>query len=184
MVADPVGEIALRKEGGAQLLQKGVRRQKKGKEAGHGQRRHYQFRDWSDQEVRDEFDRVGALLDKITSTMQEGKLTSGQVLARPYRGRPMFVGVLVSGFGGDWITKGSCYVCASPHNTARCLKCQRGICEGHVILIGEVGQGEGAHGPNTWQGASLACCSNTRACESRQRQILEFWKRKAGGRLD
>ena len=137
----------------------------------------------SDQEVRDEFDRVGALLDKITSTMQEGKLTSGQVLARPYSGRPMFVGVLVSGCGGDWITKGSCYVCASPHNTARCSKCQCGICEGHGILIGEAGQEEGACGTKEWQGASLACCSKAKACENRQRQILDFWT-KAVEKLD
>ena len=39
----------------------------------------------------------------------------------------MFVDVVLTGFGGDWITKGSCYVCASPHDIARRSKCQCGV---------------------------------------------------------
>ena len=116
--------------------------------------------------------------------MQEGKLTSGKEFARPYRGRPMFVGVMLTGFGGDWITKGSCFLCASPHETARCSKCQCGICEDDGILIGQAGQEEQAHGTKEWQGASLAACRNTKACEGRQRQILDFWSEKTGERLD
>ena len=96
----------------------------------------------------------------------------------------MFVGVVVTGFAGDWITKRSCYACASPHDTARCSKCQCGICEDDGILIGEAGWEEGARGTKAWQGALLACCRNARACESRQRQILDFWKRRTGERLD
>ena len=73
--------------------------------------------------------RVGAPLDEITFTTQEGKLTSGKDLVRPYRGRPMFVGVVLTGFGGDWLIKGSCYVCKLPHEIARCWQCPCGICE-------------------------------------------------------
>ena len=74
-------------------------------------------------------------LTRSRSLRKEGKLTSGKDLVRPYRGRPMFVGVVLTSFGGDWITKGSCYVCASPDDTARCSKCQCGICEERGILI-------------------------------------------------
>ncbi|MFM7986446.1 MAG: hypothetical protein ACKPKO_44755, partial [Candidatus Fonsibacter sp.] len=92
------------------------------KQVGKGQRRQYLFGNWSDREVRDEFDSAGAQLGAITFTMQEGKLTSGRQLVRPHSGRPMFVGAVLSGFRGYWITEGSCYVCASPHGTAQCSK--------------------------------------------------------------
>ena len=86
--------------------------------------------------------KVGAQLDALTFSMQEGRLTSGEDLVGPYRGRPMFVGVVLTGFEGDWITKGSCYFCASPLETARCLKCQCGICEEHGVLISIAGTEE------------------------------------------
>ena len=108
--------------------------------------------------------------------MQEGKLTSGKELVRPYRGRPMFVGALLTGFGGDWITKGSCYVCSSPHDTARCSKCQCGICEEHGSLISIAGAQEQVDGTKVWQGTSLACCLNAKACENKQKLLLDFWK--------
>ena len=108
-------------------------------------------------------------------------MTSGKDLVRPYRGRPMFVGVMLTGFGGDWITKGSCYVCESPHEIARCSKCQCGICEDDGVVIGQAGQEDAT---KAWQGASLACCRNAKACESRQRRILDFWQLQTGERLD
>ena len=108
-------------------------------------------------------------------------MTSGKDLVRPYRGRPMFVGVVLTGFEGDWITKGSCYVCEAPHEIARCSKRQRGICEDDGVIIGQAGQ---EHATKAWQGASLACCRNAKACESRQRRILDFWKLQTGERLD
>jgi hypothetical protein len=91
----------------------------------------------------------------------------------------MFVGVLLTGFGGDWITKGSCYMCGSPHDTARCSRCQCGICEDHGVLLAKAGQATGS-ADSAWQGASLACCQGTIACEDRQRQILQFWEKKTG----
>ena len=83
-------------------------------------------------------------------------MTSGIELVRPYRGRPMFVGAVLTGFGGDWITQGSCYLCASPHDAAQSSKFQRGICEEDGILIGIAGTEEQAHGTKAWQGISLA----------------------------
>jgi hypothetical protein len=65
----------------------------------------------------------------------------------------MFVGVVLAGFGGYWITKGSCYVCASPLDTARCSKCQCGTCEEHGVLIGIAGTEE-QHFTKEWQGTS------------------------------
>ena len=127
--------------------------------------------------------RVGEQLDKLTLSMQEGRLTSGKELVRPYRGRPMFVGVVLTGFGGDWITTCARYVCASPIDTARCLTCQCGICEEDGILIGIAGIEE-QHGTNAWQGALLACCRHAKAYENRQGRILDFWKLKSSERLD
>ena len=94
-----------------------------------GPKRPWQFRDWSDQELREELARVGQQMDQLTFRLQEGQLTSGKVLVRPYRNLPMVVGVLLTGFGGSWITQRSCFACGSPHNTARCCRCQCGICE-------------------------------------------------------
>ena len=67
------------------------------------------YRDWPDEGVRAELQRVTAELDNITYLMQEGKLMSGEVLSRPYRMRPMFVEVLLTASGGmTWIMQGSC----------------------------------------------------------------------------
>eukprot|EP00974_Lingulodinium_polyedra_P007223 685459-Lingulodinium_polyedra.AAC.1 len=61
-------------------------------------------------------------------TLRESALTSGQLLHRPYRGRPMFAGVLHPGFQGDWITHNFCIECGSTLATAGCGMCQAGIC--------------------------------------------------------
>ena len=73
-----------------------------------GQRRQWQFRRWSDREVSDELARAAERLDRATEMMREGKLTTGECLARPYHGRPMLVGALLTGFGGNWAAQGSC----------------------------------------------------------------------------
>ena len=161
----------------------GTAKKKKGQQpAGAGQGRYRDYRNWSNTQVLQECDRVGTELDAITCIMQEGKLTSGAELVRPYRGRPMFVGALLIGFEGDWITEGMCLECQSPHDIARCSKCQCGICETHGLIIGLAGQDEQASGD--YQGASLACCSNTLACERRQHRILNYWAEKTGEKLD
>ena len=51
---------------------------------------------------------VGRDLDEVTRIMHEGTWTTGEKLFRLHRGRPMFVGAQLTGFGGDWITKRSC----------------------------------------------------------------------------
>ena len=43
---------------------------------------------------------VGQQMDELTFRLRAGKLTSGQVLTRPYRNLPMFVGVLLTGLAG------------------------------------------------------------------------------------
>ena len=93
-------------------------------------------------------------------------------MPRPYRGRPMFVGVLLTGFGGDWLTKGSCHFCGSPHETARCSRCQCGICEDRGLLLARAGQG-----------SSLACCRSLEECAARQENILDFWEAQTGESL-
>ena len=113
----------------------GKKSKDKGKEKGRGKgaKRQFQFKNWSDQDVRNEHLRVGQELDRMTFNLQEGKLTSGQELTRVYRTLPMFVGVVLTGFGGDWITQGSCYICGIPNGTARCCRCQCGICQEHKV---------------------------------------------------
>ena len=165
-----------------QPVSKTAKRKKGQQEAGAGQGRHRYYSHWSNKQVRLQCHRVGTELDAITCIMQEGKLTSGEELVRPYRGRPMFVGALLIGFEGDWITEGVCLECQSPHDIARCSKCQCGICETHGLIIGLAGQDEQASGD--YQGASLACCSNTLACERRQHRILNYWAEKTGEKLD
>ena len=93
---------------------------------GKGQRRQHRFRHWTDEDVRAENDRLGGQLDDLTRTMQVGTLTTDQKLTRPYRGRPMFVGAMITGFGGDWIRERSCIVCGVPHDLGRCEWCQAG----------------------------------------------------------
>ena len=118
-------EIAARRDNSSPASGAG----KKGKEQsedkgkGKGTKRQHQFKDWSDRQVRDEHVRVGQALDKQTFRLQEGRLTSGVELTRPYRTLPMFVGLMLTGFGGEWITRGSCYMCGDPHDTARCCRC-------------------------------------------------------------
>ena len=113
----------------------------------------------------------------VTVMMQEGKLTTGEQLRRPYRGIPMFVGALLTGFRSHWILRGSCFYCQNPHDTARCIYCQCGICEAHGHLLVRASQN-----PETgeWQGVSLACCSIRLDCEGRQGRILNHWKTKTG----
>ena len=89
----------------------------------------------------------------------------------------MFVGVLLTGFGGSWITRGSCYICGQPHNTARCCRCQCGICEEHGLLLARASQADGSR---EWQETSTACCNTSRGCEDRQRQVLEVWETQTG----
>ena len=147
---------------------------------GKGTKRQVQFRNWSDQDVSHELARASEQLDQITYTLQEGKLTFGEVLARPWRGLSMFAGVLLTGFGGTWITQGSCYTCGNPDDVARCSWCQCGICEWHGVLLARASQAS-ASGP--LPGAFMACCSNSIGCEERQRRILEFWRQQTGEEL-
>ena len=153
---------------------------KKGK--GKGTKRQSQFRNWSDQQLRDQLAHVGKQMDDLTYRLQEGKLMSGTVLARPYRILPMFVGVLITGFGDNsWITLGSCFHCGNPNETARCCRCQCGICEEHGSLLARASQLDGI---GDWQGTSTACCNTSNGCEDRQKQVLEFWRIKTGEKLD
>ena len=118
----------------------------------------------------------------LTFKLQEGKLTQrNEELKRPCRGRPMFVGVLVTGFGGSWITQGSCNICGNPDNTARCCRCQCGICKEHGLLLARASQADGS---GEWQGTPTACCNTSSGCEDRQRQVLEFWRRQTGEKLE
>ena len=87
----------------------------------------------------------------------------------------MFAGMLLTGFGGKWITQGSCVKRESPHATARCHRCQCGICENHGILLSRASR-EG--------GASMACCVAAIGCEDRQKDIFEFWKKQTGEELE
>ena len=164
-------------------------RQEKGKDSplsgagkkGKGSKRQLQYKNWSDSQLRHELARAGGQMDQLTLTLQEGKLTSGKVLERPYRKLPMFVGVLLTGFGGDWITQASCNACGRPHNTARCCWCQCGICEQHGLLLARASQADGSR---EWQGTSTACCNTSSGCEDRQRQVLELWRRQTGEKLE
>ena len=82
----------------------------------------------------------------------------------------MFVAVLLNGFKGDGITKGSCYICRPPRSW-----CQCGICEDHGILLARAGHGQATGSDSAeWQGTSFACYLRATECESKQRQILQF----------
>ena len=68
--------------------------------------------------------------DDFTRLMHEGRLLlTGEILERPHRGRPMFVGLLLTGFGGDWITQGNCWKCGAHHEIGRCAWCHAAICQ-------------------------------------------------------
>ena len=140
---------------------------------GKGTKRQVQFGNWSDQDVSHELARASEQLDQITYTLQEGKLTFGEVLARPWRGLSMFAGALLTGFGGTWITHGACLTCDTPHDIARCSRCQGGICELHGVLLSRASQESGSA---EWQGSSVACCGANSGCVDRQTQILEHEK--------
>ena len=175
-------EITARDQQRSPVPGAGKKSKDKGKEKGRGKgaKRQFQFKNWSDQDVRNEHLRVGQELDRMTFNLQEGKLTSGQELTRVYRTLPMFVGVVLTGFGGDWITQGSCFICGNPNDTARCCRCQCGICQEHGLLLHKASR---ASGSGEWQGSSTACCSPGIGCEGRQKRILDFWKRQTGEEL-
>ena len=166
--------------GGGKKGKKGQEKGKKGQEKGKGAKRQWQFRNWTDRDLTDEHRHVGEQLDRITYSLQEGKLTSGEELVRPFRTLPMFVGVVLTGFGGTWITRGNCVVCGNPHDTARCCRCQAGICEAHGLLLTKASR---ARGSGEWQGSSSACCKPSNGCEGRQQQILDFWRQRTGEQL-
>ena len=123
---------------------------------------------------------VAERLDSVTFYMQEGKLTNGEQLRRPFRSIPMFAGVLLTGFGGTWITHGACLTCDTPHDIARCSRCQGGICELHGVLLSRASQESGSA---EWQGSSVACCRADSGCVDRQTQILEYWLQMTGEKM-
>jgi hypothetical protein len=155
-----------------------LRRQGKGKP---GKKRPYQFLTWTNQEVREALANTGAQMDKLTWRLQEGKLSNGTEVKRPHRKLSMFVGVLATGFQVDefncWITQKTCFICRGGNNTARCCRCQCGICEEHGLLLTKAGQKNGV-----WQGSSTACCKDLDMCELRQHQVLDWWKTQTIGR--
>ena len=146
----------------------GARNQQKGKRKW----RQPGYRHWSDRQLKQEHRRLTPILDKLTYQMQEGKLSNGQVLARPFRPRGMWVGLVLTGFGGAWIMEANCEVCQGNVDIARCVKCHAGICKDHGMLVGRSSQnGE----TRQWQGASIACCKDGVECKRRQREALEHW---------
>ena len=105
---------------------KGKEKGQEEKGKGAGTKRQSQFRNWSDQDVSNELAIVGKQLDYFTYYMQEGKLTSGEELTRPFRTLSMFAGVLLTGFGGTWITQGMCERGAIPIRPRKALAGVRG----------------------------------------------------------
>ena len=146
---------------------------------GKGMKRQHRFMDFSLEQLRAEKKEVGERLDQMTYDLQEGKLTTGVTMVRPYRILPMFVGVLITGFEGVWINQDSCWTCGDPNDTARCCRCQCGICETCGQLLARASRNE--HGD--YLGASMASCSNVLQCNERQRQILNHWKAQTGEEL-
>ena len=113
-----------------------LRREINGRQGGRGKekrgaKRQRHFMEWSDGDLQHEVQQISETLDGMTSVLREGHKTSGEELTRPCRSLPMFAGLLLTGFGGRWITQGSCITCRSTHATARCHWCQCGICENH-----------------------------------------------------
>ena len=134
------------------------------------------FNDSSSQELRAELAVSRARMDELTNYLREGRLSNGRQLKRPRCNLPEFVGVLVTGFEGSWITQGGCLTCRETSKTARCCWCQCGICEAHGRLIARASRRDGA-------GASTACCRDAGGCLGRQRQILAWWKQQTGEEL-
>ena len=141
----------------------------------------WRFSQWSNEQVQKQFADVKAQLDEMTHMLQEGKLTNGQMVARPYRNIPMWVGLRVSGFDAEWLNNDYCLVCSERDDIARCCRCQAGICQTHGCLLTRASQASNG----AWQGASTACCgvSETGQCQWRQRRIIEFWMRVTGEEL-
>ena len=153
----------------------GARNQQKGK--GQGKRRQLGYRHWSHWQLKQEHRRLTPILDKLTYQMQEGKLSNGQVLTRPFRPRGMWVGLVLAGFGGAWIMEAYCEVCQKSVDIARCVKCHAGICKDHGMLAGRSSQnGE----TRQWQGASIACSKDGVECKRRQREVLARWVAQTG----
>ena len=100
-------------------------------------------------------------------------------VTRAYRKLAMFVGLLVTGFEGAWITKEGCYKCGHRGDTARCCRCQCGICEGCGEFLAQASQKQ-VKGKWEWLGSSTACCEYSYGCKERQEQIIDFWKKKSG----
>ena len=111
----------------------------------------YYFRNWSDCDLHKALQRAEFELNLITRDLQEGKLTNGTELTRPYRSLPMFVGLLLTGFQRDWITQSTCIMRGNADNIARCCWCQCGICETHGVFLSRASQ-EGGE----WKGSSTA----------------------------
>ena len=135
---------------------------------------HY-FRNWSDSDLHKALQLAESEFDLATRDLQEGKLTNGTTLTRPYRSLPMFVGLLLTGFQRDWITQSTCIMRGNADNIARCCWCQCGICETHGVFLSRASQQGGE-----WKGSSTACCDIARPCKERQRNILKLWKIKTG----
>ena len=136
-------------------------------------------RDESYEALQRELASVGEDLDRLTRLLQEGKLLDGTQVTRAYRKLAMFVGLLVTGFEGAWITKEGCYKCGHRGDTARCCRCQCGICEGCGEFLAQASQKQ-VKGKWEWLGSSLACCEYSYGCKERQEQIIDFWKKKSG----
>ena len=140
-------------------------------------------RDESYEALRREWLSVGEDLDRLTRLLQEGKLLDGTQVTRAYRKLAMFVGLLVTGFDGDWITEEGCHTCPSRHHTARCCRCQCGICERCGELLAQASQKK-VKGKWQWLGSSTACCKAGKGasygCKERQKRIIDFWKVKSG----
>ena len=181
--------IALREWAGESLVErraelksryKDLRREISGRQGGRGKekrggKRQWHFMEWSDGDLQNEVQQISETLDGITSVLQEGQKTSGEELTRPCRSLPVFAGMLLTGFGGAWITQGSCITCRSTCATARCHWCQCGICENHGILLSQASHEGGGR-----QGASMACCVVGIGCDKRQQAIKDFWKEQTG----
>ena len=153
-----------------------------GKRGVKGSKDQQQFKSWSLYDLEQELQVVGADTDSITFIMQEGKMlvptvgsTEKSEVKRPHHGLPMFVGLLVTGFKGDWITQDGCIACSKADGIARCCWCQCGICEDCGDLISRASQKGGE-----WKGASTACCGDVNGCRRRTTEIKNFWRTQTG----
>ena len=153
-----------------------------GKRGVKGSKDQQQLKSLSLHDLKQRLQDVGANVDHITFIMQEGKWlvppvgsTGKSDVKRPHHGLPMFVGLLVTGFKGDWITQDSCITCSKAHEIARCCWCQCGICEDCGELVSRASQKGGE-----WKGASTACCGDVNGCRKRTQEIKLFWRTQTG----